>query len=77
MALMYILKFLKNKKTLLIRITKIYTHLARLAIRYLSAPPSLFFLKGYSQKLITCTNKGEIDYFQKPAKNVISTLQHK
>jgi len=29
----------------------------------------LFFLKGYFQKLVTYTNKSEIDCFQKPAKN--------
>ena len=29
----------------------------------------LFFMKGYKQKLVTCTKKCEIDCFQKPAKS--------
>ena len=29
----------------------------------------LFILKGYFQKLVTCTNKSAIDSFQKPVKN--------
>ena len=29
----------------------------------------LFILKGHFQKLVTCTNKCEIDWFKKPAKN--------
>ena len=29
----------------------------------------LFILKDYFQKLVTCTNKSEIDCFRKPAKN--------
>ena len=29
----------------------------------------LFYPKGYFQKLVTYTNKSEIDFFQKPAKN--------
>ena len=39
----------------------------------------LFILKGYFQKLVTCTNKSWIDCFQKPAKNfyfVITTWKY-